>query len=427
MLTNPGFESGLSGWTNDGNTSISTAPAPARAPPSTGPAQGGLHYGSHDPRGGRTDRRASSVGQGVRRSRHGPGIGLDYLDASGNEISEAVLTVTAAAYTEHSVNQVAPAGTARVSVWTWKSGTAGTLFVDDFCLTVSGTGGGDTQAPDVPPASAASNVASTSFTLSWTPSTDNVGVTGYEVFRGGVVHRHAVRHVLQRDGADRVHRLQHAGPGARCGRQLVRAERGPDRHHHGRPDHVQRDREQGAASSDDRRLRLLRRHEHLVVERVIAVERRLGRSGHQRSGDHDLAQRVLPAVGSVQQQDADWNKQRPVVRGLKAKADQYGVDLKFIFTVWSPPSSMKVAVQNNVAADRDAAPVRHQARRGARSHQVHGVRGLARSRDPPLSQRRHRALRDQPAERAVLRPELQQLLVQAGVVPGDADRAPSRG
>ena len=36
-----------------------------------------------------------------------------------------------------------------------------------------------------------------------------------------------------------------------------------------------------------------------------------------------------------------------MVRGLKAKADQYGVDLKFIFTVWSPPSSMKVKVENN--------------------------------------------------------------------------------
>ncbi|HQK38068.1 MAG TPA: Ig-like domain-containing protein, partial [Bacteroidales bacterium] len=47
-------------------------------------------------------------------------------------------------------------------------------------------------------------------------------------------------------------------------------------------------------------------------------------------------------------QDADWNKQLPVVRGLKAKADQYGVNLKFIFTVWSPPADMKCVVDANV-------------------------------------------------------------------------------
>ncbi|MGQ9844551.1 MAG: hypothetical protein ACUVRK_13455, partial [Spirochaetota bacterium] len=47
-------------------------------------------------------------------------------------------------------------------------------------------------------------------------------------------------------------------------------------------------------------------------------------------------------------QDADWNKQLPVVQGLKAKADQYGVNLKFIFTVWSPPADMKCVVDSNM-------------------------------------------------------------------------------
>jgi len=47
-----------------------------------------------------------------------------------------------------------------------------------------------------------------------------------------------------------------------------------------------------------------------------------------------------PATASVGQ-DADWAKQKPVVEGLKAKADKYGVKLKFIFTVWSPPADLK--------------------------------------------------------------------------------------
>jgi chitodextrinase len=42
------------------------------------------------------------------------------------------------------------------------------------------------QAPSVPAGLASSNITQTSFTLSWTASTDNVGVTGYEVFRNGV-------------------------------------------------------------------------------------------------------------------------------------------------------------------------------------------------------------------------------------------------
>ena len=42
----------------------------------------------------------------------------------------------------------------------------------------------DTQAPSVPTGLAASNLTTTGVTLTWTASTDNVGVTGYRVFRG---------------------------------------------------------------------------------------------------------------------------------------------------------------------------------------------------------------------------------------------------
>lgn len=45
------------------------------------------------------------------------------------------------------------------------------------------SGGADTQAPTVPTGLSASAVSSTQINLSWTASTDNVGVTGYKVFR----------------------------------------------------------------------------------------------------------------------------------------------------------------------------------------------------------------------------------------------------
>jgi glucuronoarabinoxylan endo-1,4-beta-xylanase len=43
-------------------------------------------------------------------------------------------------------------------------------------------------------------------------------------------------------------------------------------------------------------------------------------------------------------QDANWAKQMPVVQGFKRIADANRVPLKFILTVWTPPSSMKCTV-----------------------------------------------------------------------------------
>ena len=54
-----------------------------------------------------------------------------------------------------------------------------------FCI--EGGSSGDTQAPSTPASLSASNVATTSASLSWSTSTDNVAVTGYEVLLGGSV------------------------------------------------------------------------------------------------------------------------------------------------------------------------------------------------------------------------------------------------
>lgn len=47
-----------------------------------------------------------------------------------------------------------------------------------------GNTGGDTQAPTAPGSLTASNVTQNSVNLAWTAATDNVGVTGYDVFNG---------------------------------------------------------------------------------------------------------------------------------------------------------------------------------------------------------------------------------------------------
>jgi hypothetical protein len=56
------------------------------------------------------------------------------------------------------------------------------LAVNSFSVG-SGGGGGDTSAPTTPGNLAASGVTSSSVTLGWSPSSDNVGVTGYDVFQ----------------------------------------------------------------------------------------------------------------------------------------------------------------------------------------------------------------------------------------------------
>ncbi|MDY8136413.1 reprolysin-like metallopeptidase [Aquimarina sp. 2201CG5-10] len=65
---------------------------------------------------------------------------------------------------------------------------SGNIFYDisntNFEIT---QGSGDTQAPTAPSALAASNITSNSVDLNWNASTDNVGVTGYDVYRDNTV------------------------------------------------------------------------------------------------------------------------------------------------------------------------------------------------------------------------------------------------
>ncbi|MEV1285579.1 cellulose binding domain-containing protein [Micromonospora sp. NPDC049679] len=66
----------------------------------------------------------------------------------------------------------------------WNGGVG--LAVNSFSATVNGGGGGgggDNQPPSTPGQPSASNVTANSVALNWPASTDNVGVTGYDVYR----------------------------------------------------------------------------------------------------------------------------------------------------------------------------------------------------------------------------------------------------
>lgn len=57
--------------------------------------------------------------------------------------------------------------------------------VEDYTINIS-AGTADTQAPSTPSSLSASSITHNSFSVSWSASTDNVGVTGYNVFLNGV-------------------------------------------------------------------------------------------------------------------------------------------------------------------------------------------------------------------------------------------------
>lgn len=60
--------------------------------------------------------------------------------------------------------------------------------LDQFTLTSTGTGGSsDSTTPSIPTGLSATTISSSQINLSWNASTDNVGVAGYRIYRGGTL------------------------------------------------------------------------------------------------------------------------------------------------------------------------------------------------------------------------------------------------
>ena len=77
---------------------------------------------------------------------------------------------------------------------------AGNVSGQSAAATAATSAAPDTAAPSVPAGLAAVAVSSTQVNLSWTVSTDNVGVTGYKIFRGGVQIGASVSNSFQNSG-----------------------------------------------------------------------------------------------------------------------------------------------------------------------------------------------------------------------------------
>lgn len=126
----------------------------------------------------------------------GYAVWIDYNnDQDFTDAGELVWSVSANTNTPNGGSFTVPSGTSGTSVRMRVSmkyngiPTSCETFtygeVEDYTINLGTGGGGDTQPPTAPTNLTASNVTDTTTDLSWTASTDNVGVTGYEVFLDG--------------------------------------------------------------------------------------------------------------------------------------------------------------------------------------------------------------------------------------------------
>ncbi|MDQ0597622.1 hypothetical protein QF037_001967 [Streptomyces canus] len=174
VLTNPGFESGaLSPWSCAGNLgSVVSSP---------------VHGGSKALAGAVSSSDIAKCSQTVA-VRPNTAYTLSgwvrgsyvYLGVDGGS---STWTSSPSAYNQLSVSFTTGASQTSATVYTHGWYAQGTYYADDINLDGPG-GGSDTQAPTAPASLRSTGKTSSSVSLAWNASTDNVGVTAYDIYSG---------------------------------------------------------------------------------------------------------------------------------------------------------------------------------------------------------------------------------------------------
>ncbi|WP_258171224.1 fibronectin type III domain-containing protein [Paenibacillus sp. R14(2021)] len=114
-------------------------------------------------------------------------VRVRFLDGAGGTIGDnlvASATSTTSGFVNAHGTYTAPSGTQTARIYVYVKDFRGTMYFDDFSLTGGSGSGTDTQAPTAPTGLTSPSKTETTVSLSWMASTDNVGVTGYDVYRG---------------------------------------------------------------------------------------------------------------------------------------------------------------------------------------------------------------------------------------------------
>ncbi|SNX65192.1 fibronectin type III domain protein [Streptomyces sp. TLI_55] len=176
ILTNPGFESGsLSPWSCTGNLgSVVSSPVHSGSK-----ALAGAVSSSDNAKCSQTvavkPNTAYTLSGWVRGS-------YVYLGVDGGA---STWTTSPSAYAQLSVNFTTGASQTSATIYTHGWYAQGTYYADDISLDGPGGGGGsDTQAPTAPTSLRSTGKTSSTVSLAWNASTDNVGVTAYDIYSG---------------------------------------------------------------------------------------------------------------------------------------------------------------------------------------------------------------------------------------------------
>ncbi|MFF5505697.1 fibronectin type III domain-containing protein [Streptomyces roseolus] len=175
LLTNPGFESGsLSGWSCSGGTgSVVSSPVHSGTK-----ALAGAASASDTARCAQTVAVQPSTTYTLAGWVRGNYV---YLGVDGGA---STWTASAPSYQRLSLSFTTGASQTSATVYTHGWYGQGTYYADDLSLDGPGGGGGDTQAPSAPTGLQATSKTASSVSLVWTAASDNVGVTGYDVYQG---------------------------------------------------------------------------------------------------------------------------------------------------------------------------------------------------------------------------------------------------
>ncbi|MFF9473473.1 fibronectin type III domain-containing protein [Streptomyces roseolus] len=176
LLTNPGFESGsLSGWSCSGGTgSVVSSPVHSGTKALAGAAS------ASD-----TARCAQTVAVQPNTTYTLAGWVRGNYVYLGVDGGASTWTASAPSYQRLSLSFTTGASQTSATVYTHGWYGQGTYYADDLSLDgPGGGGGGDTQAPSAPTGLQATSKTASSVSLVWTAASDDVGVTGYDVYQG---------------------------------------------------------------------------------------------------------------------------------------------------------------------------------------------------------------------------------------------------
>ncbi|MEU2428390.1 MULTISPECIES: glycosyl hydrolase family 8 [unclassified Streptomyces] len=176
LLTNPGFESGsLSGWSCSGGLgSVVSSPVHGGTK-----ALAGAASASDNAKCTQTVSVQPNTAYSLTGWVRGSNV---YLGVTG---ATSTWAASSGSYTQLTVNFTTGASQTSAEIYLHGWYGTGTYYADDISLDgPGGPGGGDTQAPTTPANFRSTAKTSTSVSLAWNAATDNVAVTGYDVYRG---------------------------------------------------------------------------------------------------------------------------------------------------------------------------------------------------------------------------------------------------